>query len=324
MATVIAVANAKGGCGKSNLVVHLSGLYALAGHRVLTIDLDPQGNLVESYGLVGTPVDDGGAALSDALLAGAQIRPCSASRPDVNRGELYTAAGGPALTDVYVRMLRTFATPASVDNALLADTAAYWLRTSLDPVADDFDLVLIDCPPGIAQLQILALTAADFALFPVGADISERKGVRLIADVFARVRELYNPDLQLAGIVPMRVKRSQRRTELATLRSRLAADFGGDTSIVFDAWVAEAAAAALQARSRGLLVHELDDQREAAEATRIADLRAGRRPRLSVAGSAGTLSSDYTATALELIERMNVLNSGGQLSDLERREVSRA
>lgn len=310
---VIATANQKGGTGKSSCVAHSAGLLALAGHRVLTIDLDPQGNLVEAFGLISTPADDGGAALAAALFEGSPLKPLPTSHAKAARPGLFTVSGGPELKEVYVRMLRTFDPPATVDNTALARSAAFWLRTSLDFVCDDFDVVFIDCPPGIEELQVLAFTAADYAWFPVGADLSERKGVRLIAKVFSEVRTEYNPELELVGIVPMRVKRSQERTELANLRARLADDFGGDTSIVFDAWVAEAAAAALQARARGLLVHELDDQRALAEASRLADLKAGRRgSTASVASTASSLASDYTDVTVELLQRINAFEAAKQ------------
>lgn len=314
----IAYANHKGGVGKSNLAVHTAGLYALAGHRVLTIDLDPQGNLIEAFGLTSQPgFDDAGAGMAEALIAGRALTPLSASTPQVARPGLFTVPGGQELNRVFTRMLRTFTAPATADNDELADETAYWLADSLAPIVDDFDVVIIDCPPGTEPLQVLGLTAADFAVFPVGADISERKGVRLISNVFSTVRERYNPQLRLAGVVPMRVKKVQQRTELAKLRERLTSDFGGDASIVFDSWIAEAATAAWQARARGLLVHELEDRRADAARERLVDLRAGRAPTRGIADSAEGLAADYTNVAAELLERMSLLASGASLSDRE-------
>lgn len=285
---VIAVVNGKGGVGKTTITANVGGLLAAGGSHVLLVDLDPQGNLAEELGYTGTDLDDGGRSLAQALVFGGRFEPAR----DV-RGGLDVLVGGPEL-DMAAAGLTMKAQKDPV-GAKLA------LAAGLAEIAGEYDLVLIDCPPGQETLQQAALAAARWALIPVKTDSSSRKGLR---DVARRLRAVIdvNPELDLLGVVLFGVNRSASRV-VDSARAAIAGDLGSDSS-VFATSIRHVEAAAQEVRDRGLLVHELE-KAVAAGPTWWQIRRAGRAeddsPRVR---SAGGLAEDYQMLGEEIISRI--------------------
>lgn len=242
---VIAVINGKGGVQKTTIVANVGGLLAGSGYRVLLVDLDPQGNLAEDFGYTDDPErDDSGHALAAALAFGGTPSPVANVRPnlDVLVGGYHLNGAAAALTQKAGR------------NSAEAQLA---LAEILSTIADNYDMVLIDCPPGNEPLQAAAVAAARWALVPVKTDQSSRKG---LVDVARRLDdvELVNPGLDLLGVVLVGVGSSASRIR-TTARQLISDVLGGDERIL-DATIRHSEATAQAARERGVLVHELDEQ----------------------------------------------------------------
>lgn len=287
---VIAVASDKGGVLKTSTVANVSGLLAAADYRCLAIDFDPQGNLGEDLGY--TSRGDDGESLYRSLVDGAPLEPLKDVRPNLD-----VLTGGE-----YV-----YAAQEALDQAALSDYegSRSRLALALEPIAPSYDVVLIDTPPKIRSLQELALVASRWLLVPSKSDASSHKGVSLASARFEAARAI-NPSLGLLGV--LLVGSSDRATRIkAEARKRLSDALGGDQPLL-TATVRHVEGAAVDARERGLLAHELEVMaaQEAQDRPWYKALRepgAGDRQR-RLADSAGSLAGDYQNVATELIDRL--------------------
>jgi len=209
LSRVIAVINGKGGVFKTSLVANVGGLLAEAGSRVLLVDLDPQGNLAEDLGY--SEQGDGGRSLAAALCFGAEPTLLVSIRPNLD-----VIAGGPELDDAAAFL----GAKAQKDR----DAAHLALAKMLATVAGEYDLVLLDCPPGNEPLQAAAVAAARYALVPLKTDMSSRKGVAAVAARMDSVVGL-NPSLDLLGVVLVGTGTNSKQVHKVT-RDHLIADFG--------------------------------------------------------------------------------------------------
>lgn len=290
---VVAVVNGKGGVGKTTITANVGGLLAAGGYRVLLVDMDPQGNLGEELGYTGTGQDDSGRGLAQALTFGSPPIPVRDVRPNLDvlpgGSDLDMAAAG--LT------MKAQKAPAAAKLAL---------AERLEEVAGEYDLILIDCPPGQETLQQAALAAARWALIPVKTDASSRKGLRDVARRLDAVVDI-NPDLDLLGVVLFGVNRSARRVS-ETARAAIASDVG-DPRVVLASTIRHVEAAAQETRERGLLVHELEEAVLAGP--KWWELR---RSKLEDGGprvrSATGLAEDFQALGSELIARITHAEGG--------------
>ncbi|WP_368499970.1 ParA family protein [Herbiconiux sp. A18JL235] len=241
---VIAVINGKGGVLKTTLCANIGGMLAHSGYRVLLVDLDPQGNLAEDLGYTDSESDDQGRALAQALMFGGGVAPISEIRSNLD-----VFAGGMQLDQATAGL----AARANKD----PDGAKLALAHILEPLAANYDMIILDCPPGDETLQTAAVAAARWALVPVKTDASSRKGLKAVAARLDGVLAI-NPSLDLLGVVLVDTGTSSHVIKREA-REQIAALFNSDRDVVFDATVRHSEATAQATRERGLLVYELDE-----------------------------------------------------------------
>lgn len=293
MRRVVAIANGKGGVGKTTLTAGLAGQIAASGLRVLVVDTDPQGNMGRDLGY--GPQD--GSSLGLAITHGLPVEVIRSVRD-----RLDVVPGGPALWDVAPAFTSRGARGASLPG----------LGPALDrirPVGtdDDYDLVLIDTPPGEPILQELVFAAADFLIIPTRSDEASLDGLVVVAQRFAAARAV-NPDLTLLGVALFGVRAGSTRL-ITRVRSALEETLGGSAP-VFDTSIRHLESAAVDMRSRGLLPHELTQVHRGDTSQRINRLRQGIKPDagdslLSRHSSATGLAGDYEALAAEVVTAIN-------------------
>jgi chromosome partitioning protein len=180
---VIALANQKGGVGKTTTAVNLAACLAKRKQNVLLIDLDPQANATSGLGLD----KEEGASIYPALLGEAdartQIKPTGIKRLHIIPSELDLAGCEVAI--------------ARMDNYL------HCLKNALQPIIeqDEYDIILFDCPPSIGILFMNALYAADSVIIPMQAEYLALEGLSVIMNLIEQVRDAGNPGLCIEGIV---------------------------------------------------------------------------------------------------------------------------
>lgn len=242
--------NGKGGVGKTSLVANIAGLTAGSGWRVLAIDTDPQGNLARDLGVL--PQADDGQNLRDAILGRTPLNPLRAVRPGLD-----LAPGGRHLdglvAEVQLMMARgQYLTALGLFDRMLAG------------IADQYDLIIIDSPPGERAIQTLAARAAGHLLIPTAPDDCSVDGLGAVFELYQQLRtDGGNPDLAILGVVLMLTVSTAtniKRTVRATLTQLL-----GTHVKVLDTTVRFAQAAAVDCRRDGRLAHEYEQAAQAAE-----------------------------------------------------------
>jgi chromosome partitioning protein len=182
MARIVAVANQKGGVGKTTTVVNLATYLALAGDRVLIVDLDPQGNATSGFGIDRGQLD---RSVYDAVVGTAAF------------GDLVTETEVPGLSIIPSTIALA---GAEVELAPLAQRERRLARL-IRTVADGFDHILLDCPPSLGLLTVNALTAADAVLIPMQCEYYALEGLTQLIGTVNLIRDNLNPDLAIKGIV---------------------------------------------------------------------------------------------------------------------------
>jgi len=179
---ILAIANQKGGVGKTTTAVNLATSLAAVGKTVLLIDLDPQGNA--STGL-GISRQNRVVSTYDLLFGG-----CTAKQ-----------------AAVATRVPRLSIVPASVHLAgadielVTAESREFRLREALRSGTEDFDYVLIDCPPSLSLITLNALVAAHAVLVPLQCEFFALEGLSQLVRTIDRVRDTFNPELEIQGVV---------------------------------------------------------------------------------------------------------------------------
>ena len=182
-AKVIAFANQKGGVAKTTTTLNLAAAFAENGHRVLCVDMDPQGNLTMSQGIDPDTLEQ---SMFDVLVHDLSIREV------IRRREIDVACASIDLAGAEIAMSTKIGRERSLTKALRA-------------VADDYDWVFVDTPPSLGLLTVNALTAADQVIVPVQCEYLSMRGLLQLQNTLAMIRENLNPDVQIAGILPTMV-----------------------------------------------------------------------------------------------------------------------
>lgn len=190
MGIIIGVVNQKGGVGKTTTSVNLGAAMANEGQKVLLLDIDPQGNLTTHLGL--GPREESEAAdpsppthtIYEVLKGAKDIREVITNRSerlDVVPSSLFLSAADLELG-------------GTVGRELL-------LKRALAKVKDEYDVILIDCPPALGLLSLNALAAVQKIIVPVQSEYLPLHGVRQLLDTIDQVRSIYNPELKVGGVL---------------------------------------------------------------------------------------------------------------------------
>ena len=182
MSKIIAVANQKGGVGKTTTTVNLSACIAQAGKRVLCVDLDPQGNSTSGLGVDKEAPE---YSIYDVLIN--DVAPAQAVVPTQIEG-LDLLSSRKELSGAEVELVGL-------------EGREGLLKTALEPLRDSYDYIFIDCPPSLGLLTLNALTAADSVLVPIQCEYYALEGVGQLMNTIKLVRKKLNPALEVEGIV---------------------------------------------------------------------------------------------------------------------------
>ena len=181
LAKILAIANQKGGVGKTTTSVNLAACLGARGKRVLLVDSDPQGNASSGFGIQKSELP---ATIYDVLI------------------------GGKAVTEALVHTdFSVDVVPANINLAgaevelVAAISRETRMKKALDAVRDSYDFILIDCPPSLGLLTLNALAAADAVLMPIQCEFYALEGVAQLMNTIQLVRDNLNPQLAVEGVV---------------------------------------------------------------------------------------------------------------------------
>ena len=182
MGKIIAIANQKGGVGKTTTSINLSACIAEKGKKVLVIDTDPQGNTTSGFGSDKNDLDN---TIYELILGECSIKDC-------------------IIKDVVenVSVLPSNVNLAAAEIELIGvDKKEYILKNEVDYIKEDYDFIIIDCPPSLNMLTINSMTTADSVLVPIQCEYYALEGLSQLIHTVNLVKERLNPDLEMEGVV---------------------------------------------------------------------------------------------------------------------------
>ena len=182
MSRIIAIANQKGGVGKTTTAINLSACLAESGKKVLAIDLDPQGNMTSGLGVDKNELDN--------TVYELMLDECS-----INESMQQTVVDN-------LKIIASNVNLAGAEIELLGiNDKEYILKTAVDYIRDDFDFIIIDCPPSLNMLTVNAMTTADTVLVPIQCEYYALEGLSQLIHTINLVQERLNSKLEIEGVV---------------------------------------------------------------------------------------------------------------------------
>lgn len=182
MGRIIAIANQKGGVGKTTTAINLSACLAEAGQRVLAVDFDPQGNGTSGLGIEKSTVEK---TIYDLLVGECEIDECLITNVQDN---LDLLPSNVELAGAEIELLEI-------------ENKENLLKTYLEKVKKNYDFIIIDCPPSLNLLTINALTAANTVLVPIQCEYYALEGLSQVLKTVGLVKKKLNPSLEMEGVV---------------------------------------------------------------------------------------------------------------------------
>lgn len=182
MGRIIAIANQKGGVGKTTTAINLSASLASLGKKVLAIDMDPQGNMSSGLGVDKNEVEK---TVYDLIIGNIEIEECIYEEVIENLDVL------PSNIDL----------SAAEIELIGVDNKEYILRDEVNKVKEKYDFIIIDCPPALSMLTINAMTTSDSVLVPIQCEYYALEGLSQLIHTIELVQERLNPELEIEGVV---------------------------------------------------------------------------------------------------------------------------
>ena len=182
MGRIIAIANQKGGVGKTTTAINLSASLASLGKKVLAIDMDPQGNMSSGLGVDKNEVEK---TVYDLIIGNIGIEECIYEEVIENLDVL------PSNIDL----------SAAEIELIGVDNKEYILRDEVNKVKEKYDFIIIDCPPALSMLTINAMTTSDSVLVPIQCEYYALEGLSQLIHTIELVQERLNPELEIKGVV---------------------------------------------------------------------------------------------------------------------------
>lgn len=182
MGKIIAIANQKGGVGKTTTSINLSAAIAEKGKKVLVIDIDPQGNTTSGYGIDKTELEN---TIYELMLGECSIEDC------IIKDAIENVSVLPASVNL-----------AAAEIELIGvEKKEYILKNEVDLIKKEYDYIIIDCPPSLSMLTVNAMTTADSVLVPIQCEYYALEGLSQLLHTVNLVKERLNPELQMEGVV---------------------------------------------------------------------------------------------------------------------------
>lgn len=182
MGRVIAVANQKGGVGKTTTAINLSACLAEKGQKVLAIDMDPQGNMTSGLGIDKDEVEKN---IYDLMIGQVGVEEVLQKEAIENLDIIPTSID---LSAAEIELIGV-------------DDKEFIIRNAIAPIKDNYEYIIIDCPPSLSMLTINAMTTADSVLVPIQCEYYALEGLSQILQTVEMVKKRLNPDLELEGVV---------------------------------------------------------------------------------------------------------------------------
>ena len=182
MGKIIAIANQKGGVGKTTTSINLAAALAEQGKKVLIIDTDPQGNATSGFGIEKNELDN---TVYELMLGECSVKECILSEVLPN-----------------LDILPTNVNLAAIEiETIDVDNKEYILKNELDWIKDKYDFILIDCPPSLSMLTVNAMSAANSVLVPIQCEYYALEGLSQLIHTINLVKSRLNEDLEMEGVV---------------------------------------------------------------------------------------------------------------------------
>ena len=182
MGRVIAVANQKGGVGKTTTAINLSACLAEKGQKVLAIDMDPQGNMTSGLGIDKDEVEKN---IYDLMIGQVGVEEVLQKEAIENLDIIPTSID---LSAAEIELIGV-------------DDKEFIIRNAIAPIKDNYDYIIIDCPPSLSMLTINAMTTADSVLVPIQCEYYALEGLSQLIHTVELVKERLNPILKIEGVV---------------------------------------------------------------------------------------------------------------------------